>query len=206
MKRVIFVILVGLLLYNPLFSQNLGGGIWQLQNPDNPSNSEMVGFNLDSATFCYSTANLVNMTNFSQRGSFKKLGNYITLTFNNNQGSTRFFMTWIGPNKLVLSTSNRNLIFASFGSYEDQFFANYVNGIYSTGTYSGGGSYGGGSYGGSSGGGTSTGSTICYTCQGVGSCKVCGGTGVYRIYGQSSVCSACGGNGKCWHCHGSGKQ
>jgi hypothetical protein len=201
MKRIsIFVILTGLFLCSPLFSQNLNIGIWQLQNPDTYSNNEMVSFNADSATFCYSTCNLLTGQITPLRGVFTLSGNYLTLTFNNNQGSSKFFLTWINQNKMVLSVNNRNLIFGLVGTYEDQFMTNYFNGIYSTGTYSGS------SYGGSNSGGGSS-NQICYTCHGTGTCNVCHGSGGVSYYGQPrTTCSACGGDGKCWHCHGTRKQ
>lgn len=196
MKRVIFVLLFGLFLNNPLFSQ-IEGKSWQMQNPPEPSFSSILSF---------SDGNVVNNMLYLNTGQYniasgvyKLSGSTLVIVMYNVKYV--YTVTWYNQNKIALSNSQATLIYGQSGTTEDRFFANYlawcsinyINPNPSVNSYDE-------EY--------SNQKRLCFTCGGHGQCKICNGVGSDSnpYTGTTSVCTVCKGTGKCSHCYGSGYQ
>lgn len=193
MKRVIFIILSGLLICSSVFSQGIERGMWQLQNPGQPYMNSIVTFK--RGVFNNTMLNMTNEQSRQAIGSYNLSGSVLVIVINN----TRYVynLKWYSQNKFSLSNNQGTLIYAQSNSSADQYFANYMNWY---------GMNGGGLNSSSGGGNSSNRYEVCGTCRGTGRCKVCGGSGTYSGYGNSSPCSACNATGKCWKCRGTGNK
>lgn len=191
MKKFIFAIFACILLSGSTFAQDLENGIWQCQNPNNPSNSEMLIFIKGKVTA--GSINLVTGEKSEVKGSFMVTGGNSLVIFVGNEKFV-FTLKWFNKNKFALINSQGGyLYYGQVTTAEDQFMVNYMNrqnsGGYNSGTYN-----------------APQKQQTCYTCYGTGRCNVCKGTKITSYYGYTNPCSACNQTGKCWHCNGSGIQ
>jgi hypothetical protein len=176
------LLLVGLLILgNISFSQSLTSGMWQLQNPKVPANSEVFTFNVNSSFF-YLVTNMVTGLQSSYDGSYELSGNLLTLRLTNG-GTVVYPFTWWDNDKFIIQNGNTTLYYGKIGTSEDKYFSNYLQYV------------------------NDNRPQACYSCHGSGRCAACNGRGYLSgVYGGTYNCSLCGGTGVCHECHGSGQH
>lgn len=184
MKKFIFAIFTCLLLSSSVFAQDLENGIWQCQNPNNPSNSEMLIFIKGKVTA--GSINLVTGEKSEVKGSFMVTGGNSLVIF---VGDEKFVFTvkWFNQNKFALINSQGGyLYYGQVTTAEDRFMANYLNsqnGNYNT--YSA----------------PAKTQQPCWPCTGTGRCNICSGKGTIGTV-PPTRCTYCFGSGVCKHCNG----
>ena len=121
MRKVVFVLFLGLFLNSPVFSQ-IERGMWQLQNSPFPSFSSILNFKdgvvknsmLDLDTGLYREAS----------GVYKLTGSTLVIVMNNVKYV--YTVEWYNRNKFTLFSNGVTLIYEQSNTTEDNFLANYL--------------------------------------------------------------------------------
>ena len=179
MKKVIFIILAGLLICSSVFSQSFSGG-WKLQTPNSPNSSEVFYFG--SNTYMVTGFDALANRSYIMQGYFSVSDGIMTIQ--PIGGKTIIVkVTWVNQSSFTLSTERMSSTYSKIPGYSLPATPSNGGGTYQPSTPS------------------STTNQPCWCCNGTGRCNICGGKGTVG----SNKCPDCFGSGSCKHCSGTGR-